>query len=531
MRIFFNALFILIFITSCNKTDYSKIKGIKWDPDLAAPVGYSNFDVYDILASQDKNDLVVINNLGELALFYNSEIASFTADQISQLNNQNIAVILSPSDQGIMAYSDFSGKIQSQSIEELLKFNLNKEVEIKEVFLHSGKLNIQVSTELQHDVDFNLSFPDLTINGNILTKKIETNYNGNSPHGNSVSIDLSDYKLDLTAGNNSERNKLRVNITTSIYGRNNPISGTENSTINFEFDDMSIDKAFGYFGKQSIVAESDSIFLKIFDSSTSGTVQLTNPKLNFTVFNSFGIPVQMDITSLKSINSNTGVTTKLISDSLNNIQLNSASNLGESSITSIKLNKSNTIGINSLVNNTPKYLSYSVNAVTNPFGLSENFISRDSKIKVKAELELSLEGYASNIVITDTIPFNFSENTELVEAVLIRIISENGFPISFQSQLEFIDNMNNSLFTLLEDNPVIIDAAPVNGEGKVTVKTKKVKDIIIPKNHIALLQNVKQIVIKGMASTTEPQQTTVKIFDNYNLNLKLSMQVQLKLSI
>jgi hypothetical protein len=528
MRIFF--AFILLLVSSCNKTDISKINGIQWNPNMAAPIGYSDFDVYDILASQDKNDLLVISDLGELALNYSGEIASISADQIAQLGNQSIDLVLSPSDQGIYFSPSFNASI-TRDLQELLNFDLNKNVELKEVFLHSGKLNFKVSTELKHDVIFNISLPDITKNGTPVTQQIQANYTGNSPHDAFASIDLSGHKLDLTAGGNATKNRLRVDITTTINGIGNPVSGNETSSINFGFKEMTIDKAIGYFGQQSIISESDSIVLKIFENSTTGTIQLTNPKLKFKVVNSFGIPVQMNITNLKSINTNTGVTTPLISDVLNNITINAPSIPGDSSLTNLTLNQSNTTNLDALVNNTPKYLNYNINAITNPNNIvNDNFITREGKLKVHAELELPLEGYAYDFMITDTLPFNFSDQVDQVESVMLRLFSENGFPISFQSQLEFLDENNTLLFKLLADNPYILDAAPVDENGKVMGKAKKTKDIVITKEYINLLSNVKNIVIKGTVATTQPQGKTVRIYDNYNLKLKLSMQVKVKLN-
>jgi hypothetical protein len=522
---------LLFFICSCNKPDFSKVKNPTWDPNLAAPIGYSDFDVYDILASQNKTDLIVISDLGELALNYKGEVASFSADQIAQLDNQSLDIILDPTDQGISAISSFSSSI-SQTVPELLNFSLNNGVQLEQLYLYSGILNLQISTELKHDVIFTLSFPDIIKNGTPLSYSVAANYSGTAPHGATGVVDLSGSIIDLTAGGSAANNSLRVNLATTINGTGNPISGNENSNINLSFNGMSVDKAFGYFGQQSIVSQSDSILLKIFNSSTTGVFQLTNPKLRFKVINSFGIPVQLDISNLKSINPITGLSIPLTSLSTNNVLISAASSISDSSVSDIpELNQFNTTNMNSLVNNTPKYLAYTVSAITNPSGFTSNFITRESKIKVNAELELPLEGYAYDFVITDTFPFNFSDNADQVESVMLRLISENGFPISFQSQLEFLDETNSLLFSLLNDAPEIIAAAPVNGDGKVSNKVKKIKDVVIPKNYISLLSSVKNIVVKGMAATTQPQSTIVKIYDDYNLYIKLSMQVKLKLDL
>jgi hypothetical protein len=524
-------LAITVFMFGCKKPDFSKVKGVEWSPNVAAPLGNAVFDVYDILTGQNKSDLLLINSLGELTLNYKGQVGSISANEIAQMNDQNLQFKLAPSEQGISAIPSFSSSI-TQTISEKINFSLNNGIEINELFLFSGSLKLDISTELKHDVNIKISFPDILKNGSQLSYDLTANYSGTSPHGASGNVDLSGAVLDLTAGGNAANNTLRVNITTSVKGTGNSISGTENTTINFGFNGMTIDKAYGYFGQHSIISQSDSILLKVFDNSTTGFVQLTNPKLKFKVSNSFGIPLQLNISGLKSINASTGVITNLNSSVLSNIMIPASTSLGNPSVMQLpEINTSNTTNMNALVNNTPKYFSFNVSATTNPLGVASNFVSRNSKVDVTAELELPLEGYANDISISDTLDFNFSEDIEKIESVMFRLYSENGFPLSFKSELFFLDAYNNTLVTLLTNDPDMIKAAPVDAAGRVTGNAVMTKDVLVSNSQIALLKSAKKVIIKGVVSTTQPQSTIVKLYDNYKLSLKLSIQTKLKLNL
>ena len=68
---------LIFFASSCKKLEFDKIAQTAWNPNLAIPLAYADFGVYDILARQDSTDLVVIDpSTGAIALVYKGEIAS-----------------------------------------------------------------------------------------------------------------------------------------------------------------------------------------------------------------------------------------------------------------------------------------------------------------------------------------------------------------------------------------------------------------------------------------------------------------------
>ena len=522
-------LLTTIFFVGCKKPDLNKMAGGTWNPNLAVPIGVADFGVYDILASKDSNDLVIINQVtGEIALNYKGEIGSVNAQTILKLNNYSQNYSLAPTDFGLSPALSFSSTIPSSNTTPI-NFPMNGSSTLNTVNLESGNLVVDINTSLKHDINLTLTFPDIIKGGSPLTEVIQMNYGSSSPQTATSTLNLSNSRCDFTS-NGTATNSLRVIVDATIIGTGQSIVGNENFDVNFNLNNLVFENATGYFDQQTIVNSSDSILIKIFNNASSGVFNLTNPKIKLSVENSFGIPVQMNITNLKSINSVNGTTVNISNPNLSNIQITAPSTMGNTSITSIpELNQGNSSGINTLVSSTPKYFNYTVNATTNPAGPALNFIEKSSKLVVKAELELPLEGNAYDFSLRDTLPFKFNTDVNIIESILFRINSTNGFPINFETNLILLDSNDVVLFDLYNTNHEVLAAAPVDGSGRVTSRANKITDINLSKSQIALLKNATKIIITGTAATTQPATTTnVKIFDDYKLSLKLGVQTVLK---
>lgn len=524
----------LIILTGCKKPNLNKVAGGTWNPNFAAPIGYADFDVHDLLAAKDVNDVITFDSLtGEMALSYRGEIASISAQSVLQLNNYTEQVSLLPTDLGVITTPSYSGN-QVSSNNTSINFPVNNGAQLNQVTLESGNLNISVNTSYKHNFTLNFTFLDISINGATANKTISLNYTGNVPQNVSSTLDLANAICDFTA-NGTATNSLRVSVDATIQGTGQSIIGNENFDLSFQLDNLKFANATGYFGQPNLIAGSDSVLLKIFSNATSGIFSLINPKLNFTIENSFGIPITMDITNLKSINTQNGNTVNLINPNLSNLSINTPAVMGNTAITNIaELNNGNTTNMDQLVTQTPKYLSYTINAQANPLGNTPplNFITKNSKLVVKADLKLPLEGYAYDFKLNDTLPFKFNQNLDIIESVLIRLNATNGFPIDFIAKASFVDSNLVEQFYILGDNTTngttIIQGAPVDNTGKVTSKTNKITDINLNKTQISKLKNVSKIIIYAEAATTNAPNQDVTIFDYYKLSLKLGIQTVLK---
>lgn len=518
---------ILFVISSCKKLEIDKLAKTAWNPNLAVPLAYADFGVYDILARQDSSDLVVIDpSTGAIALVYKGEIASYDAQTIVQLEDQVQQSTLSLSDLSLTAAPAFSGTVNVNQTDNV-SFNTNPGVELHQVNFKDGMLNLSLSTELKHDISVVVTFPQLKLNNVPVSRTLNLTYTGSIPQTASASIDLTGVLSDFTLGNTTF-NTFPVTFQTTITGTGENVVGTEDLNFGFNFTNMEFENVLGYFGQQNMGISNDTILLRLFETATTGHFELTNPSVKFIVDNSFGFPVRINFAEMKTINVETGQEF-LLTGFPPTFNINSPATMGATETSTLTLNTSNTSNLTTIISPVPKFFYFEANALSNPNGAVPplNFVEDNSKFTVRTEVELPLEGLAYGFELRDTVDFNFNESTEQIESVMFRVISDNGFPVDFKAQMTFMDQNYNPLFTIYGTPQDVLKAALVDNTGKVFQRTKAITDATLNEVQIALLPNAKYILINGIAQTLEATNgEIIKLYDTYKLNLKLAMQVQ-----
>jgi hypothetical protein len=398
------------------------------------------------------------------------------------------------------------------------------------VLFKNGTLDINVQTDIQHDVDIIVTIPSLLESGSTFTRTIPLAYGGVIPQIGSISVDLSGMPLDLTQGNTTF-NEFDIQTTVNVTGNGNPLTGVESCTADLAFSSLEFQNATGYFGQQAVGIDNDSILIKIFENSTSGFFQLVDPKVRFTVQNSFGFPIEINLANLESIDINSG-TTYPLTGYPNPLNVIAPSVMGQSATTVLELNTTNTTNINTLITPTPRYFYFEATGTSNPAGnIGANFITDTSTFVVDAELELPLEGYAYGFTFTDTIAFAFSENTENIESLMIRLNIDNGFPVELLSQVTLLDSNNVVLFDLLAAPENVIESGLIDANGRVIQNTIKITDFILDDIEIGQMAEVNSIVVSAVAQSLDGTNgTVVKFYDDYTLDVKVGMQVQGKVN-
>jgi hypothetical protein len=519
-------------IFGCKKHDLTKVAGITFDQNLAVPIGYGEFGVHDLLKSID-NTIQVNPSDGGMSLVYHKQLDTIYAKDVVKLDDfsQNFSIV--PANLSGNTSGSFNGTINN-STSQNFTYTTQNGTELHDLNFQAGTLAINVSSTIEHNITLVITFPDLKLNGTVLTKTISMIYPNSVPHTGSGTIDLTNVLADFTA-NNTATNTLRINIDATITGTGQPITGSENLDLTMNLTNLEFKNITGYFGQQTLASFADSMLLKVFNNPIQGSLSFTNPKLTFTVENSFGIPITVNFNNLSTVNTVSNQTTQITFN--NPVQtVNIPANMGDPAVsTSFELSNATTNNtMTNLVDAAPKYLKYDISATSNPNGnpgpLNLNFIESTSKMIVKADIELPFEGYASGMEVKDTLKFDAIKNApDQIESVLFRLKVDNGFPLTFNGQAEFVDINYNHLFDLFDSPTDIISAAPVNSTTHiVNGTTTKSTDVIISASKIALLDKVRFIILKGEAETTKPLNTVVKLLDGYKIGLKLSVQVQLK---
>lgn len=523
------SILFLLALSSCKKFEDVKIAKTAWNPNVAVPIGYASFGVYDILASQDSTDLIIIDPVsGEIALNYSSQVASFDASQVAQLGNISQNFTLNLTDLNIPVSVGFNGNANAIRTEILTLAAPNGE-EIHTVFFKNGLLDLHFETTLRHNLNVTLTFLDITQNGSPITQNFAMNFSGTTPQTQDIQVNLAEALADFT-NNGSSVNETRIQIQVSVLGTGQPVAGNEDFTLSLNSSNLAYHNITGYIGQQTVANLSDSVLLRVFETAVDGTFELTNPKVTFTIDNSFGFPLDLNLNNLSTININTGQTLPLLSYP-QTININAPTVIGQSEVSTFVLDKNNTQNISSIISPTPKYFYYEIDGQSNPNGQTANlnFVDENSICTIKTEVEMPLEGFAYGFKISDTIEFTQFDNSnvDLIDFIMFRLIVDNGFPVRLGTQITAIDENGVALFSLFDQPQDIVTPAPVDAAGKVTQSTRKITDMTLTDAQIALLSQAKKLIVYGEASTTNSDiNEIVKFYDTYKIDIKLALQVQ-----
>ncbi|CAG5085495.1 hypothetical protein [Parvicella tangerina] len=519
-------------IVSCKKYDPDKIASTAWNPNLAVPLAHGHFTVYDILAKTDSNDVVIIDPAtGAIALVYRGEIVSFEAADLVDMIDYSTTVSLGDGDYGIGVSAAYSGTANGNQ-SNVVNPSLNSGVELYTSQFKSGNLSIGLSTDLQHDVDVTISIPDLLEGGvTPFSRTITMTYSGSVPQTGSELVDLSGAIMDFTNGGGSF-NEFDIQTDVTISGTGQPVTGTESVDVQFDFTALEFEKCTGYFGQQSIAVDNDSILLKIFDNDPDGYFELVDPRVRFTVTNEMGFPAEISLSNLETIDASTG-TAFVLGGYPSTLDVAAPTAMGDYTTTVLQLDQTNTTNITTVITPTPKWFYFEGSGTSNPNGnVGTNFLIDTSVLRIDAEVEMPMEGFAYGFTVSDTIEFSFSEEVEYIESLMFRINVDNGFPVELLGQAAVLDSNKNVLFTLWDAPENIIASAPVDGNGRVTESFQKITDIYLDQDQINQIGNAAYLVIGGDAqSLSGPSGEIVKLFEDYVIDLRVGMQVQGKFNL
>ncbi len=518
MKRFLPLLLIALLLTGCykDKFDLDKMSQSQWKPSIAAPVATASLGVYDILARQDSNNLVVIDeNTGQVALVYDGEMLSYDGSDVVDLPGDDF----SPEN---VPYSTPPGGGTHNTSLPPYTISTTSGVQIDSAMMKNGDLGFSVSSNFSYGGDITLTIPGLTQGGQSFSKTFSV------PGGGSVnkSYDISGHTWDLTDGG-STSNEINVDVTLAM---NNPSGGNDNGNMEIitSLSGLEYKEAYGDLGNQTITFSEDSILLEVFRNSAPGVFQLTSSSLELDIINSFGFPVSFTFDQLRAINYNTGAVTPLnYTGGPTTLDHPDYSEVGESKTTEVKIDSTNS-NIHTEVNNTPKWIHHAVSGSSNPSSSGhDDFITDESEIRVQSYLRLPLKGYAHSWSITDTVDFSFGEGgVENVEKLLIRSIVDNGFPVDVEVQLYLTDEDTVVIDSLYPQGERQIVSGITDSEGKVTESTRKITDLEFADERLEHLQEAKYMIVTGTAQTDNATSgKEVNIFDSYTMEVKLGIKV------
>lgn len=336
-------------------------------------------------------------------------------------------------------------------------------VELREVVLKNGYIDVKVSNPAGTKAFFNVKLPGASLAGTSLDETIIAPAGSNTDPGVvTSSFDLKGYKLDLTGIAGSVRNSLRtdVKVTSDPDGPTVQMTNGDITKVDVTLRDVEVEYAKGYFGDR-VFSDTTSLPLDVFNMIESGTVDLPQSTVKFEIENGVKVGASGLLTKVNNTN-NAGSTVDLTHPQIGNTffvdpALGSWDNLAPSSKI-IEFNAGNS-NIESYLENLGNTHEVGYKIQLNPWGnvsggTDEIFLQSRLKVNLLANMPLAIG--MDNLSVIDTFAFSLDQDpnkTHVTKGELL-LKTSNAFPFSAGIELILLDEQMNPLHTVAGTSPI-----------------------------------------------------------------------------
>jgi hypothetical protein len=262
------------------------------------------------------------------------------------------------------------------------------------------------------------------------------------------------------------------------------------------------------------------------------------------ISNSWGFPTRGQIKYLSFIGQNgeeiplTG--TIFEKDSFEYVDFNYPSwalgEVGQTKFTDVVLDETNS-NIADIFNSQPTRLIYEVDGISNALRDPNliGFITDESNIKLQMRVEMVLEGSVRNFGAEQTMSLDFGQfgslESEGIEDVEFKIVTENGTPISSSMQIYFRDENETYIDSLFTGGARdIIRSAPVNGQGTSAGTTRTEEFVPMTAARFDRIRSAKDAFLKTYFTTANNGETFVKLLATDKIVVKMGVKVRKKIN-
>jgi len=525
-------LVFALFTYSCNLEyfDNAELDGITFNPTLAVAVGEISYTVSDLFEQLDSLVAIGTNSENVVTLMYVEELSSQDASEFLTIQDQGFSGSVNA---GINSPNSPASTVIN--VNETFNFDLalDSGQEFDSLYFAGGNFEIDISSTIESAVNFTLTVNSLINIDTGLPLSVVGTVSSSSTTFSSTSplVDYEGIFINDGLGGISF-NKVLIDVEYAIaieVGDN--LNSTDALDFDINFSNPEFEQIFGDIGQDQLDLNSQTINLDFFSSFDEGTIRFSDPKFTFNFDNGFGFPIGIDFQNVTATDA-AGNTLALTGSVTENVQVISGptiDQIGESVISEVTLDVSNS-NIDALMSSKPTTMTFDVSAGTNPVtGPSQyNHLGADSFLDVDIEVEIPLHIGLDNLVVEESMDFGNLENLDQIDQIILRMIVDNGIPMSGDVEVNFM-NGNNTLYTITDRT--LFEGAPVGSNGRVTEPVNSIVDIVIDKAGVEAITGATQILLRVTLSTTGASAgENVKLFADYQMEIKMAMQVKLNLA-
>jgi hypothetical protein len=515
-------LFLIIgfLFGSCDHSYIDGLENIKeytYSPVFAIPLINSSLAIDDIIDIENY-DAIYIDEENLIWLVYKGRVLTVPANELFMIGKQS----------SIFNFEFNPGKSEhTQVIEHDFIFDVENDEVLESIKFLSGLFNIE------------LDAPELQANGYVISNSFEILNSVGSSNNEPISglvtpneetqINISGSTINFEYPDNF----FTVRHTITITGEGNPAGAPYDVTVRQSVTNTRYEIVKGMMGTVAFPIGGTTVEMGLFENFDLENVFFEAPRVDVYAFNSFGAPIDLVFTDFFASNSS-GQKVNLSGPGFQNPwRINTAVTEGEKSTTTAKLDRANS-NMEDIAAIGPNEYFYSVYGVTNPDGPELNFIRHDSSLNVDVEIFLPFWGRIQKLEVEELLENPMDSIPEEIDWVELNLNITNGFPLDAFIQIYFADEKEvktDSLFTNL-DHTNFIKAASVGATGIVSTPEHKNTKVMIEHNKIGSLSNSPNLIIKTNLITYNQQvPQSVKILDNYRIDLQVGVRVKLKVVV
>lgn len=509
-----NFLMLVLLCSACIKEPQLA----NYTPTIAIPIVNTNLSMYDLLARQDSNDLLVVDPTTKLlALNYTNDDLSFGLKDI--YNPQSIDFSINVPFGSNQATTTPGGTVTKSG-------SINVPVGLPiDVFLASFSsitVNASAQSTFNHDISIAFSLPNFTKNQTAYSTTLNMPALGNASNQQDFSPSVLSFE---EAG---QSNTIAFNYTITITTNGGPINSNDAVNLDFDLNTIVIQSIDLNPGNIGVSIPEDTILLSLFRNAANANIdfQFTNPEIQINIANGLEIPFQFNFTELSVTDASTNDKSDLLLQSFPN-PFNVAGKTGnQPASTNLVIDKDNS-NIQDVITPNDKLIRFGMDVTANTNSGSRYTININDKIEIKLVAYIPLKGYLNEYLLSSNVSINLPADQEIIIDGGIRYHFENAFPAGISVEIFYEDENGNTTGQLTQDPIVLLEAPAVDGIGKITQPTITNGDINLTETEFNKLLSAKNIRIDARIATSGADtRTTVGIFLENRIDFKLGVKAR-----
>jgi len=523
---------LIILISSCVKDitetldKASKVNQVRWNPKIAIPLVYSDLSFRDLLDGTNANQYIRIDDDSLVNLVYEDDYTSDYAEDVLNLETQSYGETFTFNSTQLEVLNTVGEVTVNFSQRVSYDGNAN---ELDKIWFKAGQIGLNLSSTFEHNISCKLVIPESQKNSSPILLSLAAPYSGN-PIDASTNYDLSNSEIDFTktAQGHSEFD-FNFEFTITKTG-SNPVKPSESITYSMILDNQKFSKVSGYFTDLDFEDLTGTFSIPFFENSKNGKIGIVEPEIKFITGNGIGLSIDLSFDQFDGKDNFDNIVP--LTKNAGNIELNipRANVEGEFVLDSQVLDNSNSNLID-YISNRPINNYYKVSVRPNLSNAFRHWLLDTSRISSQIKITLPLYGTLKDYLLEETRPFDLSlENAEEIKEVLVRLYSENGFPVDVKTQLYFEDSLTNTIIdSLFISDRVISKAASVDSDGNPIGVSSQITDVVMDADRVDKVIGANQIRAQAHLSTTTSNigaQPNVRIFSDDKIMLQFGVQAE-----